>query len=105
MADRDALLVLADRVEREPPSQELDDAIGRAMLHTRLPGNAPPYQHYTTSLDAAVTLVPASHAWRVGSGGWADVHVRFKRWDGAADTPAAALTAAALRAIAAQETT
>jgi hypothetical protein len=66
-----------------------------------------PIPHYTASLDAAMTLVPegADVAWQShgGPGPMALVtpNERFTR----AATPALALCAAALRAIASQETT
>lgn len=121
--NKQTLLALADRCEREEPSRELDIAIELSVV----PGavhrqwdywfriglgdrvyNAPAY---TTSLDAAVGLVPDEAEW------W-DVYVE-KDWGGGpakgeigtlanswiktlAKTPALALCAASLRAIAAR---
>lgn len=115
MPTPEALNALADRVEREEPSRGLDSAIYRA---TRLPeavaGNTIP--RYTTSLDAAVTLVPTHDGrrwfWRAGESslykGWAHVNRlhpdncdKKDEASAQASTPAAALTAAALRARAA----
>lgn len=67
--------------------------------------NAP---RYTASLDAAMTLVPEGHNWAVehstdGDGAWCyDKNVN-NTGPSLAATPALALTAAALRARAAQE--
>lgn len=135
MTTPEALNALADRVEREEPSRELDAAIaqmasiahrsrrtargvnkGREWLvdsHGRVEEwrHAPP--SYTTSLDAAVTLVPEQWtAWELRSH---QAKTRFSAdlsrltecdagedWaHGRGATPAAALTAAALRARAA----
>lgn len=103
---KDELLKLADRCEREEPSQELDAAISRAFLASGLGNGAPCYQDYTHSLDAAVTLVPsksprgAEVGWQVtsleASVFW--VPTRENNFDGCASTPALALCAAALRA-------
>lgn len=122
------LEALADRVEREVPSRELDRAIARAVgfrpswagshgeAHFYAPGApegsaTPIAREYTTSLDAAATLVPEGlhldlHDWT-----WAEepcwsaglqsskgpTICLFAR----AATRAAALTAACLRARAA----
>lgn len=70
MADAQTLLALADRCEREEPSRELDASITVAKLGDGWCISSAegwvcvPHQeiieapHYTTSLNAAVTLVP-----------------------------------------------
>jgi hypothetical protein len=82
-AARQVLLDLADRCEREEPSTELDAAIGYAVDATPKAKNVYKRGHYignkpvllrveaiwlpyTTSLDAAVTLVPSGWSYRVG---------------------------------------
>lgn len=79
---RQVLLDLADRAEREEPSKDLDGAIGYAVDAT--PKAKPVYKRgryignkrvllrieavwlpYTTSLDAAVTLVPEGVCWAI----------------------------------------
>jgi hypothetical protein len=112
MTTKQQLLDLAERVEREEPSRELDAdiwlSVNRSYIHgasgrtcdvdeTRpQPGRLVLPDAYTTSLDAAGTLV--------GNNPWAIRYI-----DGAAiawvrgepsntQNPAAALTAAALRA-------
>mgnify|MGYP003531497041 CR=1 FL=1 len=100
----EALTALADRVERDEPSRYLDADIEEAE---RGYATAEPL-YYTTSIDAAVMLVPEKNEW------W-EVYVE-KDWKHHARaqidiavqiitafglTPAAALTAAALRARAA----
>ena len=119
------LLALADRCEREEPSRELDSAIlvacGHQTLH-RLIGKALDWEYRpngvgiwhtmpspTSSLDAAVTLVPKDCVWSGGnesgfiavvSGGSMDDDTAFvKTSDGENTTGMAlALCAAALRA-------
>lgn len=56
----EALNELADRVEREEPSYSLDMAISLQITGSELPSLL-----YTTSLDAAVTLVPEGWSWGV----------------------------------------
>jgi len=81
MTKADELNALADRVEREDESRKLDDAIwetieGRPSYilgHPFKNGNPPrrtrlPIPAYTTSLDAAVTLVP--EGWHVDVHDW-----------------------------------
>lgn len=46
---------LASRCESEPPSAELDEAIGRSMFNQQI---YPPIQRYTRSWDAAIALLP-----------------------------------------------
>lgn len=106
MTTPEALLELADRVEREEPSRYLDADIEEAEMGAATAD--PPY--YTTSLDSAVTLVPEGRTWTLesasdesnscvlGRRNWLDCHSIAK-------TPAAALTAAALRARAADMAT
>ena len=134
MTTPEALNALADRVEREEPSRELDCEIavsvyggevlqiparftGGVIFALKLPSAAHigrfsrnPVEPYTTSLDSAVTLVPEGASWNVqmyrGSG---DAVVIYEDnedrpdldAEASAKTPAAALTAAALRARAA----
>lgn len=120
MTDRKALLELVDRCEREEPSRELDAAIHRYVLTgdpsprdgwvpVNLQDNRA--KPYTTSLDAAVTLVPEGKNFDVTGRDlnqtnaadatiWAPL---CPRYPGVARTPALALCAAALRALASQE--
>lgn len=64
MSNRETLLALADRCEREEPSNHLDEDIERACKAYM--GSCP--VPYTTSLDAAVTLVPEGYRWHGGEG-------------------------------------
>jgi len=104
------LRALADRCEREEPSDKLDAAIARAVLGPNryvLP--------YTTSLDAAVTLVP--EGWCIDSLGDEGTYGDAQRFEitgcsvrlsdgfsessfGEASSRAAAICAASLRALA-----
>ena len=92
------LLALADRVEREEPSDDLNFAIAQTLPVT--PGK-PRWREYVTSLDAAEALVPSGWRWELepNGRGWC---VRFDKYIVAkakvSNRPAAALTAAALRA-------
>lgn len=118
----DLLLQLAERCEREEPSRRLDLDIACGALgfesdsdfSTGRYGVRPAgriwwystlseIKAFTSSLDAAVTLVPEGWSGRIGLVGWAsvldgacinDFHCRGR-------TPALALCAAALRARAA----
>lgn len=54
MTTPEDLNALADRVEREEPSEHLNQAIWFAVRHSGEPDYA--WDEYTTSLDAAVTL-------------------------------------------------
>lgn len=126
MADRDGLLALAERCETEEPSRELDasiaaacrvcddEGLGRNAAYefeadgkrvtvysgkTRLLVYSP--KRYTTSIDAAVTLVPDGRPFVLR------VFVQYTMATissipeavmGKAKTPALALCAAALRA-------
>ena len=55
--------------------------------------------HYTTSLDAALTLVPPNVTWRVKGGPQKrQISAWVAGWDGYASTPALALCIAVLRA-------
>ncbi len=118
MTDAATLLALAERCEREEPGCELNDAIAFAVgwrLNETIWWNPPDgdwsleVPRYTTSLDAAVTLVPEGWIWQGGEryedekvGGWARVFPRgaMNRGTGNRDakTSALALCAAALRA-------
>lgn len=109
MTTPEALNELADRVEREEPSRTLDVAIARAVEPDQPRSKYDPnLLRYSVSLDAAVTLVPEWLHWEVGFvhigehpttplasakivGGLTHVNCE-------ASSPAAALTAAALRA-------
>lgn len=74
---KDELLELADRCEREEASRELDCAVAKAtgwsfnnrhaIFCWRDPGGKyqTDFPYYTTSLDAAVTLVP--EGWRLST--------------------------------------
>lgn len=122
MSRRNELLALADRIEREEPSQDLDYAIltaakGRPLypLGTAIYG-APIPPRYTASLDAAASLVPKG--WKT-SRVMADmdghiqvilerpnpptIHSVVSIWAYAPDEPRAR-AAAALRAIAQEQT-
>lgn len=131
MADRATLLALAERCETATgPDRELDGAIYIAVLIPaeragRIDQNGGfvgwwpkdgPYvgarevPAYTASLDAALTLVPEGWHWSADSRRFGYVRGRGPQ-DGAPDpegwargtaTPALALCAAALRALAAQ---
>lgn len=106
----ESLNALADRCEREEASAHLNQAIWFAVRHPGEPDYA--WDEYTTSLDAALTLVPEGcgvvAAWSA-NGAMFQVcsmplgAVEGQRWfqQCKAQTPAAALTAAALRARAA----
>ncbi len=111
---RAALLALAERCEREKPSYALDCKIEHLCEpeRGRFIGNAKPC---TTSLDAAVTLVPEGWAWFVEWIGAPFSEGRARLWipsqrtqrlrvenvNTQAKTPTMALCAAALRARAA----
>lgn len=95
----DELLALAARCEAEEPSRHLDLDI---LMACQMPPGIKPY---TTSLDAAVTLVPEGWTGRIGLFGWAElVNLRFDTVSGGRagiNRAALALCAAALRARAA----
>ncbi len=133
---RDKLLALAERCEREVPDRrgldaEIATALGHSIewvtanytmelfpaIHWKKPhpyaGMKEPCPLFTSSLDAAVTLVPAGHLWMVDTNGHGTVGAMtitgftaevstgdpehgIQRGD--AETAAAALCAAALRA-------
>lgn len=108
-APADVLLALAERCEREEPSYALDCQIEHLCAPERAHfiGNAKPY---TTSLDAAVTLVPEWHRWSVETGTMCSAVVHNlealfpgdrTKVTGRSARPAPALCAAALRARAA----
>jgi hypothetical protein len=104
-SDPQVLLALADRCEREGPSRKLDLAIAAALNGGRYIPYAKPY---TTSLDAAVTLVP--EGWRPTDLCWDSDMCRFGLFTttgwrhayGVAQTEPMARCAASLRARAAQ---
>lgn len=110
--DKAAILALADRVEAlTGPCFNIEDQIEEVA---RLPWRFPP-PNYTASLDAAMTLVPgttiaASFDWPPGiEGATCGAVLTLVTLEGTRDvkavscTPAAAITAAALRAIAGGE--
>jgi len=117
MTTAEALNALAERVERDQPSFELDSTIFESALRVEEKRRVEDLPAYTTSLDSAVTLVPGSDDafWRVGHDGEGPDPSLFKAQvllcesvsdycansTAVAETPAAALTAAALRARAA----
>lgn len=113
MTTPEALNALADRVEREGPSRTLNVAIWEALNRGVDSKKWIEFGDFTTSLDSAVTLVPAPASWGVGASGCATVTLLCWRFLVSDDveyhaigrTPAAALTAAALRARAAMERT
>lgn len=102
----EVLLALADRCEWEPPSQDLDECIW-----SNIAGEDFAYETttaYTTSLDAAVTLVPEGWVFSLNtfpasaSAYVMDASSRIIRPNQQyIATPALALCAAALRARAA----
>lgn len=98
--DRDTLLALAARVEAAAGA---DRALDRAIAMAAMPPERRGMyvrRHYTASLDAAETLVPAGWTGMVHLDGKAGLYRddREPTIDGSAATPALALTAAALRA-------
>lgn len=101
MVDRAVLLDLAKRCE------EADK--GGTMLEMQIAtATGRPDYSYTRSLDAAMTLLPDGNFWQAGTvdRAWATVWARNERVNkhgSSAATPALALTAAALRALAAME--
>lgn len=123
----DTLRALADRCEQQAPSRELDIAIATALGWTRHKldpslwrdpenddGRPRNVRRYTTSLDAAVTLVPEDCGfmlgkyWRKEPGIWWSAHLAWGTSGDGAEvfdlrSPALALCAAALRAMAAME--
>jgi len=121
MTNTKQLLALAERCEREEPSWDLDCAIAEAIgWYTphrdwrRPKGDTP---KFTTSLDAAVTLVPEHRSYELAYSAAGDKALRRARlwdwrrsalaldpdneWAATAKTLALALCAAALRARAA----
>jgi len=106
---RQVLLDLADRCEREEPSEDFDAAIFHALERRYVyPSSTAPYGSpkpppYTTSLDAAVTLVP--EGWRLydvteelDGTFWVTLDCASQRGEGHAKTEAMARVAASLRA-------
>ena len=111
MPDRTTLLALASRVEAATGADRgLDSEIHHAKCGGVGTGSYGTEPRYTASLDDAMSLVPSGCSeWNVESwsapGAIQPAHVRATAWvSGAARvyaaTPALALTAAALRAIA-----
>jgi len=117
----DVLLALADRCEREEPSHDLDADIALANGWRVFPGDnwiGPHAQiavpSYTTSLDAAVTLVPEHFSYEATFSAAGDGAMRRARlwdwrrsarmadpdnhWEASASTLPLAICAAALRA-------
>lgn len=111
---RETLLALVERCKSEEPSEELDlailDAVGGNGNQWRKFDSANP--NFSHSLDAAVTLVPEGDIWSAhgsdapGHRGYAEISTMREPHYFRADacTPALALCAAALRAIAQEET-
>ena len=92
-------LALAARCESEEPSSKLDEDIGLAT--GIIDGEMGHYwsRPFTTSLDAAVTLVPEGMAWTAGCEPDFTPFARLWEHDLVwASTPALALCAAALSA-------
>jgi hypothetical protein len=108
--DEKTLLDLAGRVEQlEGPDRELDEVIRHALegwhKGARLTNNPP----VTASLDAAMSLVPEGWQWKAMSDNGGKPYARLWRpepfattFSDEAATPTLALTAACLRAHAAQ---
>lgn len=117
MTDRAALLMdLVERCEKAAgPDQELDLVICRRVMNSEPLGHAAGLPdealkdcissllvpRYTASLDAAMSLVPEGWVWRVGKTGWAHLIGDREVWTDAA-TPALALCAASLGALASE---
>src|SRR3990167_7277072 len=119
-ATPETLRTLAERVMQAAPGRELDARIQFALASPNIEPQPDAYYDslardyadddslipfYTTSLDAAMSLVPEGSGWFVGdtraSGGeaWAEIYPSDgMAQDLAAPTPAQALTAAALLA-------
>jgi len=102
MTTKEEYLALAERCEREEPGADLDSAIWKALFPAEPSAN---WEDYTSSLDAAVTLVPNGNGYIAGkkSIDTADgvVFGSERTVRVTASTPALALCAAALRARAA----
>lgn len=106
---RDLLLALAARCEREPPNRDLDGAIWDLLcVECDWRGGNP--KRFTTSLDAAVMLVPEKARWVLEIGPPPDLGATvYPDWDNDpfdkecafAKTPALSLCTAALKARAA----
>ncbi len=113
--DKAGLVALADRVEALTLVEALGGSLDWLIFVAAFGENDPrPQLDYTASLDAAMTLVPDSHWWNVGHNMGPNPGTRGlfrgccyppgQHWPPPyviASTPALALTAAALRAIAA----
>lgn len=84
-------------------SRELDYAVEMSRydpetmyaLNLKLSGDLP---HYTTSLDAALTLVPEGYCWSIGFAGRTIANVWKTPTPSKGGTPALALCIAALKA-------
>lgn len=114
MNNRDELLALAARVEAATgPDREIDYAIFCATAIKERANYWHPTEenHFTASIDAAMSLVPEGCLWNLSYLGGrcrSDVYPPGFDWNqppawASAVTPALALTAAALRALAQQE--
>lgn len=119
-SNKQLLLQLAERCEREEASLDLNCAIALATGWTCDTGCALPWLpptgvrrrpmpfYFTTSIDAAVTLVPEGAYWRVDGAGAACVYTGGARTMaehiGQTNAAATAICAAALRARAAMAT-
>lgn len=110
------LLALAERVEQaDGPNYALEQDIAEAVWRVKWNKARPKdirVPNYTASIDAALTLVPESMVWHLDSAGPnynagaaigtvpASDELMVEAFQAEAKTPALALTAAALRAIA-----
>jgi len=111
MTNKETLLELADRVEAlDGPCREMDLEIARTVINPQIVNGSTAHERYTTSLDASMTLVPEGCDFLVNSRGnfarvWDEKESgSHGSWTGQAKkTTVAALTAAALRAIASQD--
>ena len=114
MTDKARLLELAEQCElAEWPDRSIDAAIVRIVNPQATDLTEPPF--YTRDVDAALTLVPNGLKWTVGGNvhhGYWIASVNTLKSDGepwcvgcsnATSSPALALCAAALRAIAGDE--
>lgn len=102
---RAELLALAERVERamgadairalEVEIDEIALELGWRAERKEAPFDAPVYLR---SLDAPPALMPNEYRYRWRVTAWGTADIDDYRWEGSADAPAAALTAAAIRA-------
>ena len=108
--DAEIAVALGHEITRPHPPGSIQDANGSPVvryLHGWMKGMKEPCPGYTASLDAAMTLVPAGcteggMTWEP-EGCRVELQMPTQVCSGTGATPALALTAAALRALAAME--